>query len=157
MSKLNNTGEAVIIDVGESNDIHPRNKLVVGKRLARWALAQQYGYDIPYRSPLYKSMEINGSKALITFDHVGGGLKGHDFREIKGFTLATGEGPFRKASAKIVGKNQVEVWSSDVPKPTAVRYAWADNPVCNLISREGLPTTPFRTDDRPGITRNILK
>lgn len=157
MSKLKNTGEAVIIDVGESNDIHPRNKRVVGKRLARWALAQQYGYDIPYRSPLYKSMEIIGNKALITFDHVGGGLKAHDFRDIRGFTLASENGPFQNASAKIVGKNQVEVWSNDVPKPTAIRYAWADNPVCNLISREGLPVTPFRTDHRPGITRNTLQ
>jgi sialate O-acetylesterase len=154
MSKLNNTGEAVIIDVGESNNIHPRNKLVVGMRLARWALAKQYGYNIVHRSPIFRSMEVKGNKVVVTFDHVGSGLKNHDFREIRGFALASGDGPFKTASAKIVGKNQVEVWADDIKSPTAVRYAWADNPVCNLISHEGLPVTPFRTDKRPGVTIN---
>ncbi len=154
MSKLNNTGEAVIIDVGESNNIHPRNKLVVGMRLARWALAKQYGHNIVHRSPIFRSMEVNGNKVVVTFDHVGSGLKNHDFREIRGFALASGDGPFKTASAKIVGKNQVEVWADDIKSPTAVRYAWADNPVCNLISHEGLPVTPFRTDKRPGVTIN---
>lgn len=157
MSKLKNTGEAVIIDVGESNDIHPRNKLTVGKRLARWALAKQYGYEIVYRSPLFKTMEVQGNKIVVTFDHVGGGLKSHDFRTIKGFTVASGEGSFKHANARIVGQNKVEVWSDEVKNPTAVRYAWADNPVCNLISREGLPATPFRTDKRPGVTINNKK
>lgn len=154
MSKLENTGEAVIIDVGESSDIHPRKKLTVGKRLARWALAKQYGYEIAYRSPLFKSMEIKNNKAVLTFDHVGSGLRNYDFREIKGFTIAAESGEFQPANARIVGKDKVEVWANQVKKPTAVRYAWADNPVCNLISREGLPVTPFRTDQRPGITIN---
>lgn len=154
MSKLKNTGEAVIVDVGESNDIHPRNKLTVGKRLARWALAKQYGYDIVYRSPIFKSMEVKGNKVTVTFDHVGGGLKNHDFRDVRGFTLASGDGPFEKATARIVGKDKVEITSANIKEPTAVRYAWADNPVCNLISREGLPVTPFRTDKRPGVTIN---
>jgi sialate O-acetylesterase len=99
-------------------------------------------------------MEVNGNKVVVTFDHVGSGLKNHDFREIRGFALASGDGPFKTASAKIVGKNQVEVWADDIKSPTAVRYAWADNPVCNLISHEGLPVTPFRTDKRPGVTIN---
>ena len=154
LSRLKNTGEAVIVDVGESNDIHPREKLTVGRRLARWALAKQYGYEIVFRSPTYQSMKVAGNKIRITFDHVGAGLKNHDFRELKGFSIASGDGPFQNAQASIVGKNQVDVWCADVENPTAVRYAWADNPVCNLISREGLPATPFRTDQRPGVTIN---
>lgn len=154
MSKLENTGEAVIIDIGESNDIHPRNKLDVGRRLARWALAKQYGVDIKYRSPIYSSMEKNGQKIVLTFDHVGSGLKNHDFREVKGFAIAEKDGEFVWATAKIVGKNKVEVWNKLIKDPAAVRYAWANNPVCNLESREGLPVTPFRTDDRPGVTIN---
>src|SRR5256885_13067304 len=75
MSRLPNTGQAVIIDLGEDKDIHPRNKQDVAKRLARWALARDYGVDIPYHSPSFKSMERNGNKVVLTFDHVGTGLQ----------------------------------------------------------------------------------
>jgi sialate O-acetylesterase len=154
MSKLPNTGEAVIIDVGEGKDIHPRNKKDVALRLARWALARDYGVKIPYQSPTYKSMEKNGNKITLTFDHVGGGLQTFDVAEPRGFAIAANDGKFVWAKGRLVGNNKVEVWSDEISDPVAVRYAWADNPVCNLFSREHLPVTPFRTDDRPGVTIN---
>ena len=152
MSKLPNTGEAVIIDLGEAQDIHPKNKQDVGKRLARWALAKDYGYDIVYRSPIYKSMDRQGNKITVTFDHVGGGMDLFDVQKPIGFTVAGADQKFVRAEAKIINKTQIEVWSESVANPVAVRYAWADNPVCNVQNREGLPLTPFRSDDWPGIT-----
>lgn len=152
MSKLPNTGQAVIIDIGEGQDIHPRNKQDVGMRLARWALAKDYGIDVPYQSPTYKSMEVKDGKVLVTFDHVGAGLKAFDFPELQAFTVAGEDKKFYNATAKVVGKDQVEITCDAVKTPVAVRYAWADNPDVNLYSREGLPATPFRTDDWPGVT-----
>lgn len=152
LKKLPNTGEAVIIDLGEGKDIHPRNKQDVAKRLVRWALARDYGIDIAHQSPTYQSMEKNGNKITLTFDHVGNGFRPFDVPEPIGFAIAGSDRKFVWAKAKVVGKNQVEVWSDDVSDPVAVRYAWADNPVCNLYSVEGLPVTPFRTDDWPGVT-----
>lgn len=152
LGRLPNTGEAVIIDVGEGQDIHPRNKLDVGKRLARWALARDYGVAVSYRSPLYKALEKQGDKIVLTFDHVGGGLKAFDVPEARGFSVAASDRQFVRAQGRIVGKDRVEVWSNEVTDPVAVRYAWADNPVVNLYSQEGLPVTPFRTDDWPGVT-----
>jgi sialate O-acetylesterase len=157
MSALPNTGEAVIIDLGEAQDIHPRDKQDVAKRLARWALARDYGLSIVYRSPVYKSMEKQGSKVILTFDYPGGGLKTFDTREVRGFAIAGSDRKFVWAKASIIGPDRVEVWSEEVTDPVAVRYAWADNPVCNLRNREGLPVTPFRTDDWPGITANNQK
>lgn len=157
MSKLPNTGEAIITDLGEAHDIHPRNKQDVAKRLARWALAQNYGYDaLVYRSPIYKSHELRGNRILITFDHVGGGLDTHDVREVLGFTIAGKDQKFHPAKARIVGRDQVEVWSDDVLEPGAVRYAWANNPICNLQNKSHLPATPFRTDRFKGITEGVL-
>jgi sialate O-acetylesterase len=157
MSKLPNTGEAIIIDIGEAHDIHPKNKLDVGMRLARWALAKDYGVKIVHRSPIYKSVEFKGNKAVVTFDHIGGGLDTIDVRQPIGFAIAGEDKKFVWATAKIVGRNQVEVTSPDVKNPVSVRYAWASNPVCNLQNREGLPATPFRTDDWPGVTANVNK
>jgi sialate O-acetylesterase len=153
MDRLAHTGEAVIIDIGESSDIHPRNKLEVGKRLARWALAKQYGHSgLAHQSPRYKSMEISDGKVTLTFDHVGSGLRTVDRKEPLGFAVSGEDSTWAWATAKIVAKDRVEVSCDSVPNPVAVRYAWADNPVCNLYSAEGLPVTPFRTDDRPGVT-----
>jgi sialate O-acetylesterase len=152
MSALPNTGEAVIIDVGEGKDIHPRNKQTVGLRLARWALAKDYGVPVAHRSPAFKSLERQGSKLLLTFDHVGGGLYAFDVQEVRGCTIAGEDRKFVNAQARIAGKDRIEVWSDAVKDPVAVRYAWTNNPVCNLFSKEGLPATPFRTDDWPGIT-----
>ena len=157
MSTLPNTGEAIITDLGESHDIHPRNKQDVAKRLVRWALARDYGYDIVYRSPLYKSHEIKGNRVLVTFDHVGGGLDTHDVRQVLGFAIAGENQKFVNAEARIVGNNQVEIWSDDIDAPVAVRYAWAQNPVCNLQNREHLPATPFRTDHWKGVTEGVVK
>ena len=154
---LPNTGQAVIVDLGEASDIHPRNKQDVAKRLARWALAKDYGIDVPYQSPTYKSMEIEGGKAILKFDHVGGKLDTFDVQQPIGFTIAGEDQEFVHANAKIVGNDTIEVWSDQVDKPVAVRYAWADNPVCNVQSVEGLPMTPFRTDDWPGATAGIVK
>jgi sialate O-acetylesterase len=157
MGVLPNTGEAVIIDLGEGQDIHPRNKQDVSKRLARWALARDYGLSIAHHSPLYKSMERRGNTIVLTFDHVGGGLRTFDTREVRGFAIAGSDKKFFWAKASITGNDKVEVWSDQVAEPVAIRYAWADNPICNLRSREGLPVTPFRTDDWPGITANNRK
>ena len=154
MSKLANTGEAVIIDLGEAADIHPKNKQDVAKRLARWALAKDYGVDIVYRSPIYKSMQVKGGKILVDFDHVGGGLDTFDVREPIGFAIAGEDQVFVNATAKIVDRDTIEVSASSVSAPVAVRYAWADNPVCNVQNREGLPVTPFRSDDWKGVTQD---
>jgi sialate O-acetylesterase len=150
--KLPNTGQAVITDLGEAHDIHPKDKQNVAKRLARWALAKDYGINIVYRSPQYKAMQRNGSKIIVHFEHVGGGLDTFDVRSPIGFTMAGRDKVFHHASAKLTGKETIEVWSEKVVNPVAVRYAWADNPVCNVQNREGLPLTPFRTDEFPMIT-----
>ncbi len=157
MERLPHTGQAVIIDIGEGKDIHPRNKQDVAQRLARWALARDYGVPIAHQSPTYKSMARQGNKIILTFDHVGGGLRTFDVEEGRGFAIAGADRKFVPAQARVTGQDTVEVWSDGVSEPIAVRYAWADNPVCNLYSAEGLPATPFRTDDWPGVTTNNLK
>jgi len=145
-----NTGMAVTIDIGEANDIHPKNKQDVGRRLALWALAKTYGKTIVYSGPIYTLMEVQGNKAILHFENIGGGLvaKGDS---LKGFAIAGADTKFAWADAKIEG-NTVVVSSDKVSVPVAVRYAWAINPVCNLYNKEGLPATPFRTDIWPGIT-----
>lgn len=156
MKALPNTGEAVIIDIGEGKDIHPKNKQGVAKRLARWALAETYKVPgIACRSPLYKGMEKQGSKVVLSFDNVG--AKAADWRpfdvaEPIGFTIAGADKKFVPAKAVILADGRIEVSSEAVAEPVAVRYAWADNPVCNMYSAAGLPLTPFRTDDFPGVT-----
>jgi sialate O-acetylesterase len=150
--KLPKTGEAVIIDVGDGHDIHPTNKQDVANRLARWALARDYGVKIAAQSPTYEAMEKHGDKIVLKFKEVGRGLKTADIAEARGFAIAGSDHHFVRANAKIIGPAAIEVWSDKVSDPEAVRYAWADNPVCNLYSAEGLPLTPFRTDDFPAVT-----
>ena len=150
---LLNSGQAVITDLGEGCDIHPKNKQDVAKRLARWALAKDYGINIVCRSPEYRSMKVEGNAIVVTLDHVGGGLDTFDVNEPIGFAICGEDKVWRWATAKIQGKDRVRVWNDDVASPVAVRYAWADNPVCNLQNREGLPATPFRTDDFPLTTK----
>jgi sialate O-acetylesterase len=156
MDRLPKTGQAVIIDVGEGKDIHPRNKQDVAMRLARWALARDYGVGIPHQSPTYKSMKRDGNKIVVTFDHVGGGLRTFDVEEARGFAIAGSDRKFVPAHARVTGRNTIEVRADDVSEPVAVRYAWADNPVCNVYGG-GLPVTPFRTDDWPGVTIHNVK
>ena len=150
--KLPKTGEAVIIDLGEAQDIHPRNKQDVANRLARWALARDYGVNVAHRSPKFQSLEKQGNKIVLSFEHVGGGLRAADVPEPHGFAIAGNDRKFVWAKAKILGRSRIEVWADGVSEPVAVRYAWADNPVCNVYSTAGLPLTPFRTDDWPGVT-----
>jgi sialate O-acetylesterase len=150
--RLPNTGQAVTIDIGEAADIHPRNKLEVAKRLARWALARDYGRDIVCQSPRYESMKKEGDAVLLNFKDVGGGLRTVDAGEVKGFAIAGDDRKWMWAEAKITAPDQVTVRSSALPNPVAVRYAWADNPVSNVYNTVGLPVTPFRTDDWPGVT-----
>jgi len=147
---LPNTGMAAIIDIGEANDVHPKNKQDVGKRLALWALANTYGKKIVYCGPLYKSMERKGKNVVLHFNHIGGGLvaQGDD---LKGFAIAGQDRKFVWANARIEG-DTVVVSSNEVSQPVAVRYAWADNPLCNLYNKAGLPASPFRTDTWPGVT-----
>lgn len=152
MDKLKNVGQAVAIDVGEGRDIHPRNKQTVADRLARWALAKDYNKDIIFSGPTYKSMKIEGNKITISFDNVGSGLYSFDTRDPQGFIITGEDQKFVNADAKIISKNEIEIWSEAIINPVAIRYAWAQNPICNMYNREGLPMTPFRTDEWPGIT-----
>ena len=155
MTRLPKTGEAVIIDIGEGKDIHPKNKVDVGRRLARWALVNDYGIQgIAPRSPIYKSMEKQAGKIVLTFEHVSGGWRPFDVNEPRGFTIAGEDKKFVHAQAKLLPTGQIEIWSDAVKEPASVRYAWADNPICNMFSAAGLPLTPFRTDDWPGVTIN---
>ncbi|MDZ4402261.1 sialate O-acetylesterase [Prosthecobacter sp.] len=153
MSKLPKTGQCVITDLGEANDIHPKNKRDVAERLARWALVNDYGQKLPYRSPELKDARFEGGKALLTFDYAPSGLRTVDKDEVQGFAICGEDQKWVWAKASIIGgskkgTNQIEVSAEGVVKPVAVRYAWADNPVCNVYSFDGgLPLTPFRTDD----------
>ena len=147
---VSNTGMAVTIDIGEAYDIHPRNKQEVGRRLALQALNKTYGMQVACSGPVYESYEIDGNVIRLKFSSVAGGLvvKGD---KLEGFTIAGADHKFHWADAKIVG-NCIEVSCKDVPKPLAVRYAWANNPLGNLFNTAGLPASPFRTDSWQGIT-----
>jgi sialate O-acetylesterase len=144
------TGMAVIIDIGEADDIHPRNKHDVGHRLALAALARTYGQKEEYSGPLYESSSVEGNKVRVRFKHAGG-LKTKDGGPVKGFAVAGEDRKFVWAEAKIEG-DEVVVWSDRVARPIAVRYAWADNPVANLYNGAGLPASPFRTDSWPRVS-----
>lgn len=149
---LPNTGMAVTIDIGEADDIHPRNKQDVGLRLALIAEAQVHGKNKAFSGPIYKTMQIENDKIRITFDHTNGGLKKKGAK-LTGFAIAGADKKFVWADAKIDG-NSVVVSSREIVKPVAVRYAWANNPVCNLYNGANLPASPFRTDTWPGVTAN---
>lgn len=149
---LDNTGMAVIIDIGEAGDIHPKNKQEVGHRLALVARALTYGEKINYSGPMYRTYRIEGNKIRIYFDHTEGGLTIRNGEALKGFTIAGVDHKFHCADAKIED-NTIVVFSSEVAFPIAVRYAWADNPICNFYNGVGLPASPFRTDEFQGITQ----
>jgi len=173
---LPNVGMAVITDVGDEKDIHPKKKEPVGARLALAARAIAYGEDIVYSGPTYRSMKVKDDKAILRFDHVGSGLaagplpgKSENAKEDKqavtydtrtgrievsltGFAIAGEDKKFVGAKADIQD-DKVVVSSPQVQKPVAVRYGWADYPVVNLWNKEGLPASPFRTDDFPMVTQ----
>lgn len=172
---LPNTGMAVLIDIGEEGDIHPRNKVDVGDRLAQIALAKTYGEKIAFEGPRYLSTKVEGDKIRVSFHRAAGGLiakplpetyivksrfgetkplqKMQPDSELQGFAICGEDRKWKWAQAKIDG-DTVLVWSPEVPNPKAVRYAWAGNPTCNLASDAGLPAAPFRSDDFPSLTRD---
>jgi sialate O-acetylesterase len=145
------TGMALAIDYGEMSDIHPRKKEPIGARLALAARHVAYGEKLVYSGPMYKSMKIDKERAILSFDHTGGGLEAKD-GELKGFLIAGADHVWREAKAEIKGKNVI-VTNPEVVAPVAVRYAWAKFPTCNLYNKEGLPAVSFRTDDWPGVTQ----
>lgn len=155
--KLPNADEAVIIDIGEAADIHPRNKVEVGRRLARLALVRDYAKKFDSQSPRYESMEKQGDKIVLKFKDVGSGLRTLDAAAVQGFAVAGADKKWHWAEAKIEKPDRIEVSCKDVKEPVAVRYAWADNPVCNVYSESLLPLTPFRTDDWEGVTAKAVK
>lgn len=151
-----NTGMAVIIDIGESADIHPKNKQDVGRRLALNALAKDYGKAVEFSGPEYDSMAVEGNAIRVKFKHTGG--KGETAKAptglnapLRGFTICGKDHKFYFADAKIDG-DTVIVSAPEVTEPVAVRYCWSDNPTATLFNAAGLPASPFRTDDFKGVT-----
>jgi sialate O-acetylesterase len=174
--KLPHTGMAVITDFGNVQDIHPTPKQPVGERLSLAARAQTYGEKVEDSGPMYKGLKVEGNKAVLNFDHTGGGLLSKELAEttimnrqgkpqtayrvkpdsegapLVGFAVCGEDRKFHNAKAEIVG-DTVVVTCEAVDKPVAVRYGWAQHPVCNLYNKAGLPASPFRTDDFPGVTQ----
>ncbi|WP_234994517.1 sialate O-acetylesterase [Pedobacter caeni] len=148
---LPNTGMAVSIDIGDGADIHPKNKQDIGKRLALIALAKTYGVNVPYTGPVYQSAKIESGTVKLNFT-AAEGLKTSDGAELKGFAIAGSDQKFHWAKAEIKG-NQIVVSSTEVTNPVAVRYAWGNNPVCNLVNGAALPASPFRTDSWQDTTK----
>lgn len=148
------TGQAVLIDIGEANDIHPRNKQDVGLRLALAAEKVAYNKDIVYSGPVYRSMTVEDNKIILSFSNIGTGLMAKDrYGYLRGFSIAGIDQKFVWAKATIEG-DKVIVYSDSVAAPHAVRYAWADNPDdANFYNREGLPASPFRTDNWKLVTQ----
>ena len=144
--KIPGTGMVVTTDLVDNiKDIHPQNKLPVGDRLALWAMAKDYGKkDLVYSGPLYKSMKVEGNKIRISFAHTGSGLKSRDGRPLNQFQIAGANGRFVPAKATIDGKTVV-VESDKVAAPTQVRFGWHKTANPNLMNKEGLPASPFRT------------
>ncbi|MEY4212927.1 MAG: hypothetical protein RL458_1153, partial [Pseudomonadota bacterium] len=152
--KLPGTGMAVATDVGDANDIHPRNKQALGLRLALHALKNQYGQKaIVANGPVYRSLKTRGATMALSFGELGGGLKvAGGGAVLRGFTVADASQQFHTAQARIQG-NKVIVWHPEIKRPVAVRYGWVDNPEqSNLVNRAGLPASPFRTDNWPWLT-----
>ena len=149
--KLPGTAMAVTIDVGDPDDLHPSNKQPVADRLAALALCDVYGRDVPARSPMFESYAVEADTIRVKFREARGGLKTRDGESVTGFVIAGVDRQFHPAEATIDG-DSVVVRSNKVPNPLAARYAWANNPTCNLYNDAGLPAAPLRTDDWPGVT-----
>jgi sialate O-acetylesterase len=151
--KIPGTGMAVTTDLVEDiKNIHPKKKFEVGNRLALWALAKDYGKkDLVYSGPLYKSMKVEGSKIRLWFAHVGGGLKSCDGKPLSEFEIAGADGKFVSAEAAIDG-GAVVVESKEVASPTQARFGWRNEANPNLANKEGLPASPFQTNNWQGGT-----
>ena len=143
--ELRQTGMAVIDDIGESDNIHPKDKQDVGKRLALAAQAIAYGEKLEYSGPMFRQMTREGNSLRLYFDHTGAGLQGRGGEKLIGFEIAGKDGNFVSADARIDGQTVV-VSCDQTPDPVKVRYGWADDPKCNLENREGLQASPFRAD-----------
>lgn len=168
--RLPATGQAVLLDAGEAQDIHPRDKRTPGERLAAIALARRYGKNVPFTGPVYEGFRVEGDKMRIRFSDTGGGLVARELpaeypltkippasaplrrnspgSELEGFAVCGEDRRWVWADARIEG-DTVVVWSPQAPRPVAARYAWADNPTGNLWGANGLPAGPFRTDTFP--------
>lgn len=149
---VGHAGTVVITDVGEENDIHPKQKEPVGARLALLARKLAYGENLVASGPTFKSVSFSGGKATVTFSDTGKGLEARG-GELKGFAICGADGKFVWATAKIVSPDKVELSSPSVKQPTAVRFGWANFPVVNLWNKDGLPAHPFRTDNFPLTTQ----
>lgn len=151
---LANTGMAVTIDIGDTKDIHPANKKDVGLRLAAIALSNTYGKGGEYSGPVYRSLNIDGNKAVVSFDHGDGLWIKDNYGYLKGFEVAGADQKFHFAKAE-VKDGKVIVWSDSVASPVAVRYGWADDmPEANLYNKAGFPAVPFRTGEWKGVTED---
>ena len=149
--RLPRTAMAVTYDAGDPDNIHPRDKVTVGERLALAALGTVYGRPVVCSGPVYRSMEIEGGRAVVAFDQLGGGLTARAGETLQGFAVAGRDQVFKWAEAEIRG-GTVVCSHPQIPEPVAVRYAWDGNPRGNLYNKEGLPALPFRTDLWPGKT-----
>jgi sialate O-acetylesterase len=145
--KVPHTGMAVITDIGNTRDIHPRNKQDVGARLALWALSQTYGKELVYSGPLYREMKVDRNRIKVSFDH-SAGLTSSDGKELTHFQVAGKDGAFQDAKAVVEG-NSISVSAPAVANPVAVRFGWHHEAEPNFVNGAGLPASPFRTDDWP--------
>lgn len=151
--KTPKAGLIVTIDIGEAHNGHPKNKLDIGKRMCRWALADVYGQKITKSGPMLRAAKISNNKIILTFQDAGEGLRTRDSGRLSEFAIAGSDHQWHWAEGRIVGKDRVEVWSDAVAQPEAVRYAFNSNPQNpNLTNETNLPAAPFRTDDWPGPT-----
>lgn len=151
-----NTGVVSTIDLGEADDIHPKNKKDVGERLVRLALGMVYGKAVTLTSPAFVKAQVKGNAMVLKFKNVGAGLTAKGGGPVTGFALGEGDGWLYWADAKIVGVDTVEVTSPKIKEPTEVRYACGDNPVCNLASKDGYPAFPLRFafPPKPGVKKS---
>lgn len=153
---LPNTGQAVIIDTGDTEDIHPWGKEEVGRRLARWALANDYGVEnVHYRSPQISGWQQQNQNVLVQFEHTGSGLmplNGLRSKNVQGFAVAGEDREWIPVEGTLLEDDQVSLAIPEGLQVQAIRYAWANNPIVNLVTKEGLPVTPYRSDDWPWIS-----
>ena len=145
--RMPNTGIVTTTDLKDSgDDLHPTYKWEVGRRLALWALAKDYGQKINYAGPIFKVASFKNGKATLAFDHIGKGFKSIDGKPLTGFEIAGTDGKFVNANATIVGTSIV-VKSNDVVTPTAVRFSWSESQLSNFYNEDNLPALPFRTNN----------
>lgn len=141
-----NTGMAVTLDIGNPDDIHPAKKFEVGNRLALWALAKNYGKDIPFSGPVYDSFQIENEKIILSFKYAESGLVINEINSSNNFVIAGSDMVFKKAEVKAEGDKLI-VYNSEIKDPAAVRYCWDNVSAATLFNKDGLPASSFRTDN----------